>query len=268
MRLKRYLLSEFLKPSQARLFKNAILSKKFKSYLNGIFKGKDRIYMPFEGSIKKPKIPANIEQFLKKNGYEIVDYQKGLVRRSGSNKLAKIGKILSKMKEHVLLQTFVNDKSRSAAKKSELLIVVSRHPYDVAGMSTGRGWTSCMDLAKRGEEASMCEYINKDIEHGSVIAYVINPEDKNINKPMSRLLLKPFININNEKDIVLYPEKIIYGASVSGFRKKIIDWLETVQKYRGTYEISPEVYTDDIPDIIFSKGGTYYVAGGKESEAK
>ena len=272
MRLLRYL-KEALKPSQFRMFKDDILSKKYKTFFNEVFKGKDRIYLPFEGKVKIIKIPKGIESFLQSNNLEIVDYAKGIVKAKNKNRLLKLGKLLKKKKELHLLKIFINDKNRTVGKKSDLLIVISRHPYDIAGMSTGRGWTSCMDL----EKGEFCSHVNKDIEHGTIIAYVIDSTDKNINKPMARLLMKPFINMKNPKDIVLYPEEVIYGASVPNFRNILVKWLKSWQKYKGTYKLNVDMYEDDIPEFIGTGDKTsddwevrklYYDGNPKDKDAK
>ena len=67
-------------------------------------------------------------------------------------------------------------------------IIISRHPYDIAGMSTGRGWRSCMHL----EDGQFNEYVPQTIAAGGLIAYLCNEDDKNIKNPKGRVLIKPF----------------------------------------------------------------------------
>lgn len=257
MRLINYL-NEALTLSQARMFKKYILSGKYKKYLDHVFKGEDRIYLPLGGDTTNVKIPSDIMDFIKKNGYEIVDYKRGLVKKANDHRLAKLGKLISKSGDFELLKVFQNDKNRTAGKKSNLLVVISRHPYDIAGMSTGRGWQSCMTLPgdpnfeefKKGNKRYY-GHISYDIEEGSIIAYVIDPEDKNINRPLGRLMIKPFVNLTDESDVVLYPEGKVYGADVKGFRQTVFDWLKSWQKkYKGTYSIKPSLYDDDVPNYI------------------
>jgi len=260
---------------QIKPFKKAIMEKKFKSYLNNVFKDKDRLYIDFKTkkSVKKP--PAKLTKFLKDSGYDIVDYSKGLAKSNKSDKsnLVKIGKILTKNKESLLLKKFNEDKNRTASKKENLLIVVSRHPYDIAGMSTGRGWTSCMNI----DNGQYREYVTKDIENGTLVAYIIDSTDKNINKPISRLLIKPYINMEDKNDIFLYPEKKVYGAGVEGFRDRVIKWLKTFQKLEGTYKFSKEVYEDESDPFVGlgnKKGKStglrklYYKNNPKDQDAK
>jgi hypothetical protein len=56
----------------------------------------------------------------------------------------KIGKILQELGETELLDEFKKDETRQL-KNKELVIVISRHPYDIAGASTDRNWTSCIN---------------------------------------------------------------------------------------------------------------------------
>ena len=177
----------------------------------------------------------------------------------------KIGKLLAKNPE--LAKKFMTDARRSGSKKNSYKIVISRHPYDLAGMSTGRGWTSCMQLdpskqmqtvkkmGSSGEEkklGSNCRFIARDIEGGTIIAYIINTNDDNIEKPLGRILMKQYINLEDPNDIVLAPENKIYGTNVTGFRERIIKWLGTVQtvKDKTIYKLRPTLYQDDIPTLI------------------
>jgi len=261
--------------NQIKPFKKAIMEKKFKSYLNNVFKDKDRLYLDFKTKNVVNKPPIKLSNFLEKTGYYVVDYNKGLAKNNKSDKanLIKIGKLLNKNKELKLLKEFNEDKSRTAGKKSDLLIVVSRHPYDIAGMSTGRGWTSCMNLDKN----EMKHYITRDIENGTLVAYIINIKDKNINKPISRLLIKPYINIEDEKDIFLYPEKKVYGTNINGFRTRIIKWLKTFQKLKGVYKFNKKLYDDNSDPFIAAADKessnylsriAYYEKNPKDKDAK
>ena len=57
-------------------------------------------------------------------------------------------------------------------------------------MSSNRGWTSCMNLYGDNENK---HYVNCDIKKGTIIAYLINVNVTNINKPQARILIKSFI---------------------------------------------------------------------------
>lgn len=257
-----------LKPSQFRPFKDAILKKEFKQYLNHIFKDKDRIYIPFEQS-NEVRAPRKIEDYLSDKGLEIVDYKAGIAKNK-DGKLAKIGRALSKDKEGKKLLDLFNISRSGVNKKDLLMIVISRHPYDIAGMSTGRGrdepgdsetgwgWSSCMNL----RSGSNRHYVTKDVENGTLIAYIIDSEDKNINKPISRLLLKQYINIKDKNDTILYPDKNIYGENIKGFREKVIDWIKTLQEFKGTYFLDKNLYPDGYEDLDENEDERFFIGLG------
>ena len=240
-----------LKPSQFRPFKDAILKKEFKQYLNHIFKDKDRIYLPFNPVKGKIVIPLSIQTYLRENEYEIVNYEAGIVKKKNVRNLSKIGKVLTKAPNSKQLLDRYNVSISNVRLKKEYLVVISRHPYDIAGMSTGRrhgkrdGWTSCMHL----EEGASKHYVTKDIEHGTLVAYIVNTEDENINKPLSRLLIKQFINIKDPSDTILYPETKVYGIDIPGFRKVLLNWIKTFQTLHGTYLLNPELNYDGIEAV-------------------
>lgn len=190
-----------LKPSEFRPFKDIITKKEYKQYLNNIFKDKDRLYLPFISS-RVVVAPPEIKNFLKEKEYEIVDYGLGIAKNN-NGRLLKIGKILSKNNKKRLLDLF--NVTRQGITKNSLLIIISRHPYDIIGASTHRGWTSCLDLGKDVEGRE--ETVMVEISNGTIIAYLIDSKDVNINTPIARLLIKQYVNVKNKKDIISYPEK-------------------------------------------------------------
>ena len=121
----------------------------------------DRVYIPYVNSDTEiSKVQLEIEDILNEKGYKITDYKKGLcVSEKGVT--IKIGKLLNRLGYKDLLNKFNTDKSREDLKNrnKESYIVFSKHPYDIAGMSTDRNWTSCMDIYKD----KMIEYIDVDI---------------------------------------------------------------------------------------------------------
>src|SRR5690606_498942 len=105
-----------------------------------------RLYLP----IKRNKndrivIPAEVSSAVKSAGYEIENYVNGIAVTKDRKRQIRIGKLL---KDENALKLFSHDPQRSA-HKGEYTVVISAHPYDVVGMSTGRRWdfTSCLRLA-------------------------------------------------------------------------------------------------------------------------
>jgi len=174
-----------LKPSQYRKYWK-IWNAKFRDRYKDIFGNKYRIYLdyPSDGTEEiDPEVTTIIQKinliFMETpytGGYTIrnaKDYIEGYAYKIGENKKAKIGKLLNSALKHWekdlnvsnnpksesikafsglrvdeikhLLKKFNDRPSYKQMIKSKL-VCISRHPYDIAGMSTDRRWTSCMRL--------------------------------------------------------------------------------------------------------------------------
>lgn len=271
---------------------------------NGSFRNRNkfRIYIPandLDFSNMTSFIKNDIQTFLNtvnKNGnsviskasegdkeYKILDYIGNQIHVPGQKNPTKLTKVLQKLGRKDLADAYCADPLRDGAKslKENKLIVISDHFYDIVGMSSGRDWTSCMDILNQPEKvkaevvddddfdeedeieagldgdeeieweegsvgshyevakprAHAIENIKHDIEHGTIVAYLILESDKNIEKPLARILLKPYALLPNgdEEDIehapiVYFPEQTIYGLRITSFRKKMIDICNKAQK--------------------------------------
>jgi hypothetical protein len=146
-----------------------------------------------------------------------------------------------------LLNNYLNDKIREKPKPS--LIVISKAKYDIAGMSTGRGWTSCMNI----DGGSNYSYITCDLEEGSIIAYLVKKDDLNIKNPIARVLIKPFINRYDEDDIIFRPEDVIYGTATKSFGQKVSELLGGNQDINSVYDLNDKLYSDSGKSTLVGK---------------
>ena len=186
-----------------------------------------RRYFPIElgpdeldSVISNSSTASCIKITLEANGYEITDYIHGYAKVKGDTKNQKlrIGKILSGLGETSILESFKTDDIRNI---TNLAVVVSRHPYDIVGMSTGRRWSSCMS-----EDSSNFTFVKTDIHMGTLIAYLVKKSDKNIKDPLGRLLFKKY---ENDAGFSYYsPASRVYGIDNFYFKrtcKKIAEEL-------------------------------------------
>ena len=140
-------------------------------------------------------------------GYRYFDFSKGTCSTDKKNwikfntllrKAKKDGKVSDDGEENVkrYLKMYNDFKSKLGEFKKkanyeiEYSAVLSRGAIDIAGMSTDRGWDSCMDLD--GNQMHKM-YVKKDVEHGTLIAYLIKKKDTNLQEPLGRVLIKPYI---------------------------------------------------------------------------
>jgi hypothetical protein len=123
----------------------------------------------------------------------------------------------------------------------QLYIVFSKHSYDVAGMSTDRGWTSCMNIYKGSNK----HYIQYDIKEGTIVAYLIKEPDFNIKNPTARIAIKPYVNIEKPDDVFFQPETKIYGTPSVDFNSIVNEIFDKIQPGKtGTFALVDTLYCD------------------------
>ncbi len=189
-----------------------------------IFENKQRIYIPFNDEFTKSLYEPILKSYLSQNGYIITNYFKGECLDSMERK-CRIGKVLNKLGNQDYIFQYNNDPSRIGLKNNKnLKICISKDPIDIINMSTGRKWTSCMDL-NTGSYSGKIKY---DLKYGSIIAYLIHSNDLNILNPIARILIKPYFN--NKGDYILVPAQKVYGDKIGGFLETINEWAFTIQK--------------------------------------
>ena len=217
-------------------------AKRKEGLLFGPLFKEERTYFPLKSvETTNIEIPTQIEQILDNAGFYITDYRAGLAMKKtkpGEEKdlrQIKIGKILQKLNQLELLKQF-NERlgtSKKDIKNINFEICITHNPYDIAGMSTDRNWTSCMNL-NNGEHK---ETPLKQVQFGGMCAYLIDSNDKNIEKPYARIAIKRFIPVKNEFKFIFLAEKTIYGdidlAKELNFQKELIKILNTSNELNG-----------------------------------
>lgn len=243
-------IKEKLSLSTAREYTKASEGK-YKTYLNDVFNGEYRIYIPLEmrtDEIENSPLMNKVLDHILDKGVKIdeVDYINGKIM---SNKnVLNIGRLIKDDPE--LLIQFNNDPLR--IKDDTCEVVISRHPYDIAGMSTDRGWKSCMELGTGAQHS----FVKNDIKYGTIIAYLISKNDRNINRPLSRILIKPYVKRQDDK--VAYGINQIYGINVPYFYNTVKNWVDLTlnANLNGIYTRHPELYNDtenELDEIILGK---------------
>lgn len=238
-----------IRPMMA-LFNRLHYSEIFNKYGTGKGKDKYRIYIPITSSKPDTKpvvVPKEIQDYLAANKMSVVDYKLGTALMPDGKRQVRIGRVL---KDPMVLKAYEQDPQRSAAKSTPAWVVISRHPYDILGMSFDRGWTSCMDL----EAGSNKHYLVPEIKNGTLVAYLVKNTDRNINSPSARIALKVYKNANRAaKHDILMPSPV-YGTADQRFRdivRTFCSWTNSGSP-DGTYKLAPGSYDDlDMPSITY-----------------
>lgn len=132
------------------------------------------------------------------------------------------------------------------SKPKSYYIIFSKHPIDVAAQSTNRGWTSCMNLYS----GSNMRYVSHDVIEGTMVAYLVSEDDLNINNPIARKSIKPYVNVEDETNVLYEPEIKTYGTAPQGFSARIEELMNQAQPdKRGTFQLVDTLYCDSRSQI-------------------
>ncbi len=159
---------ESLLPSQVRRYMKVFNRERYSEIFNK-FEGDKNHYRIFIPLVAKPTIEkdedvddvdddsteSRINNFLEENDYSVIDYIKGVCKFNNAKNPSKIGQVLTRLEKSKpeakeLMKLFVEDPTRKAGAVEDLVAVISRHPFDIAGADTDRAWTNCMTMAHAG----------------------------------------------------------------------------------------------------------------------
>ena len=156
------------------------------------------------------------------------------------------------------------DKYRDA-KGAKLTVVLSRHPYDIIGMTYGRQWSnkSCMNIST----GIFRQMVPREIKAGSIIAYlVIDKEAKNLkakdalDNPLARVIIKPFFTKNIVVPFLVTPNGG-YGKAPGKLAAAVSKYIDThhnkyLAKHKKDFTINAMSYKNrgDATKITVSGG--------------
>ena len=165
-------------------------------------------------------IPTEISEFLSWYGYAIIDYDKGICRKGSID--IRIGKVFNDLGQDDLLRVY--SESKQPLKNTEnLSVVICRHRYDCMGMSTNRGWSTCIDLNDKKYNGRFLNVLRGYLTGGCLVAYLIRDNDRNINNPISRISITSSYN-------KLMDGKC-YGTILPEFETFVRNWVRDYNKY-------------------------------------
>ena len=219
----------------------------FRKYGSGNRKWPARIYIPVGSKPVQPVEPSPaVKEAVESLGYVVDNYLAGTAIQRDGKRTTRIGKLLSKDKN--ILRAFESDPKRKGHKVSqgELMVVISRHPYDIIGMSFDRGWTSCMNL----KDGSNRRRLKDAVKAGVLVSYLVKATDANINNPIARILLVPYHR--EAGGTVLVPDGS-YGDAPASFRKIVSTFCQWANSGSpgGHYAADKNVYLDALAPTVF-----------------
>lgn len=229
-----------------------------------------RIYLPLSSPEGSEGVDKDVADALANGGYRIQDYRQGTaldkygrvtsigkalasIERQEAKQLSQSSANWSPVKQQEqqsshqkywkeLTQTFQNSayRAHSSGIQSPYEVVISCNPHDVGQMSTGRDWTSCMDL----NGGSNSDDVYKEVAKGGLVAYLIRQEDHDITKPLARIAIHRYDNKVGQSLAV--PEDSVYGNPLPGFEEVVKHWLANKQSTHpiGAYKRRGGQYSD------------------------
>lgn len=161
-----------------------------------------------------------------------------------------------------LIHRFTVDPFRSG-KGESFDIIVTGHPIDIYGASTGRGWTSCADLKDKTDEIEQGDddhgdeygyepdyaaaHIGHDIHQHVHIAYLVPSGGDIDHDAVARVTFKPHAKMGGIKT-TLISENRVYGNPPAGFLQKANEIVGSMFKIEsGFYVQHKDTYVDDEP---------------------
>ena len=255
-----------------------------------IFKGEDRIVLPYESLKEDDEIPLEILKKTKKDGYDI-DFTTGLISKdkvipAQYAQKTKPSKIQVKMGKYVLEKGKFTEEEKNwwihqgdpvkslevVTNKNKYSVVISRHPIDIIRMSDHDKWTSCHSPTGSYFNCAVAEAKN-----AGAIAYVVAKDDvSKINikddeifsdkdrdikgvKPLARLRIRLFKNKKDDQELAM-PEDRVYGLNLKGLQDTIRKWafahqkeLFEVRPKLKNYELMGGSYQDNTGSVLFNK---------------
>lgn len=218
------------------------------SFSDHVFKGKDRLTVPFN-KYSEPDMHPDIRTMLHKIGYAVKDNK----AYDMYDRQIKPSRAISNSKLPKQEKTYAEQIFQGQVKPSKnLRITYTRNPLDVAGMSSGKEWTSCLHLKKDAADidGAYSDYVPNELLHGTHVAYLHHKDDKNLERPLARIALRPFVSESGHK--ILHPVKRVYGKfGLSPFENQVKRWTKKHFPLKNeVYRIPTNLYRDDDTDRL------------------
>ena len=225
---------------------------------------KERTYFELNtSSLMILETPPEILDILDQEGYYCPDYRQAMAYKKEDKlkaKPIKLIKVLSKSlkndpEQFNILKKKVDERLGTSRKTNiKCLICITHNPYDVAGMSTDRNWTSCMNL----DTGAYKDTPLKQVQYGGMCAYLIENTDKEIKEPIARIAIKRLVGKNDS--FIFLSEDRIYGdekfAEEIKFDKNVKEILnksnkETAKESKAFIRNDDNSYSDAGLDSYF-----------------
>jgi hypothetical protein len=219
-----------------------------------------RLYFPLvKGKTLKSNVEKEIIGVLAAAGYTVVDYLTGEVTKENDKNKYKIGRVLGKLGKADLVkayQTDLNNLTKQSSKEEvksqagkEMMIVICRHFVDYIQQTEDRKWMADSCKGVTNGYTNNHTYLPMEFVGGWLVAYLCNAEDTNIQEPLARVLIIPFIKEDGSNESRLYvADENTYGTGVSGWIDRVNEIIDDIGLRKknsfGTYTLTNDERKD------------------------
>ncbi len=191
-------------------------------------KNYNRIYFDLKVDPSKfeDRIPQEIKDYMGWYGYPILDWSKGICQDKDGRPI-KIGRLFQKINRPDLLKSYNDSRNNLLKNIDNLQIVISRHPYDIIGMSTGRGWSTCLDVKDTRYGGKHLYGLTRLLKEGCLVAYLIRVGDRDIKNPISRVIIH---NYGSNESPRFSVDHHIYGTHIEEIIEFLNNWVLNLKK--------------------------------------
>lgn len=219
----------------------------------------------------------DVSKFIKDKGYHFTpdEYKSGIANETKTvgdpergipyttkTVQHKIGRLLDKHSAtEEIKQKFINDPFRTGAKTKNYDLIVTAHPHDIVGGSTGRGWTSCADIRPRPKGHPLGEYDGKgpaaktlpeEINNFTHMVYLV-PRGGNVDTDaIARTSYKLHRGLRTGHE-TLFPESRVYVTAPQGFKESADKLMSDLFQHDKSevYKKHDSVYDDNHQPYVF-----------------
>lgn len=184
-------------------------------------------------------------------GFKEIDINKNLGYLGSEKNPRRLVKFLSGigLDEY---SSYIKERNNSLLPDRNCKLVVSANIEDIIMCSTGRRWTSCLDLVNGNEHHQISELVNGilDANSTSLIAYVIDEDDLEIKDPLGRLFINGY-NIDRDiTSLIVYDVHHTYNNKLKSLNS-LIKRVNTYGRFppRAILEISSIIKNEINSDL-------------------
>jgi hypothetical protein len=201
-----------------------------------------------------------IQAFLRKRGMVLKDWDTGIAASADNPKISIVAELKRAMAAepeggagHMRAEDRLKDFEKRFTSTDR--VVLTRNPYDLMTISTGRGPKNCLTMEPT-KPGSWSQTLAGSITEGSLGVYITKSTDPTLARPSANAVVNPYRAVSGSGDIVLGGNYTFFGKNAdmpAGVVQQIADHMDASfnanGQAAGQYRIDPNVYAERLVDV-------------------